>query len=67
VVVIVIVVIFHSKFVIVVSDSWSERENHRGVREVCVVRSLARCKDQPCDPDGYRWPPTFSNWLKTVF
>jgi hypothetical protein len=19
------------------------------------------------DPDGYRWPPTFSNWLKTVF
>jgi hypothetical protein len=19
------------------------------------------------DPGGYRWPPTFSNWLKTVF
>ena len=19
------------------------------------------------DPDGYRWPPTFSNWLKTMF
>ena len=19
------------------------------------------------DPDGYQWPPTFSNWLKTVF
>ena len=19
------------------------------------------------DPDGYRWPPTFSNWLKTIF
>jgi hypothetical protein len=20
-----------------------------------------------CDPGGYRWPPTFSNWLKIVF
>jgi hypothetical protein len=19
------------------------------------------------DPGGYRWPPTFSDWLKTVF
>jgi hypothetical protein len=19
------------------------------------------------DPGGYRWPPTFSNWLKTIF
>jgi hypothetical protein len=19
------------------------------------------------DPGGYRWPPTYSNWLKTIF
>jgi hypothetical protein len=48
VVVIVVIVIVRTKFVIVVSDSWSEREKHRGVREACVVRSSAGCKDQPC-------------------
>jgi hypothetical protein len=34
------------------------------------VEFLQACADKISvitDPSGYRWPPTFSNWLKTTF
>jgi hypothetical protein len=35
-------------------------------QELNAMETIAS-KGGRIDPGGYRWPPTFSNWLKTVF
>jgi hypothetical protein len=34
------------------------------VVKFCILETHSTRKN---DPGGYRWPPTFSDWLKTVF
>jgi hypothetical protein len=42
------------------------KKGHHGV--IVQLCSLDVQTSKPSiDPGGYRWPPTFSDWLKTVF
>jgi hypothetical protein len=37
------------------------------ITKEAVVKHVPFLKFSPGDLGGYRWPPTFSNWLKTTF
>jgi hypothetical protein len=39
------------------------RDHQREEQGICARERSSKHRD----PGGYRWPPTFSDWLKTVF
>jgi hypothetical protein len=46
------------------SYSWSQKFDQRATKDENL--EYYPLDDEPFDPGGYWWPPTFSNWLKTA-
>jgi hypothetical protein len=45
----------------------SKGEQKNTATTAASVQAPSVQQKQIIDPGGYRWPPTYSNWLKTIF
>jgi hypothetical protein len=54
---------------LVIIEEKTEEDNIPSTEKLPIDNQIHKSKtiNTQTDPDGYRWPPTFSNWLKTTF